>query len=58
MKITELEFDKKNFNKHTQKGTKLLEKSLRKFGGARSIVIDKNNKIIAGNGVVEMACVS
>lgn len=54
-KIDELKFDDKNFNKHTQQGMGLLEKSLREFGAGRSILIDKNNNIIGGNGVVEVA---
>lgn len=54
-KITDLVFDDKNFNKHTEFGMSLIEKSLRKHGAARSIVIDKNNRIIGGNGVVETA---
>lgn len=47
--------DNKNFNKHTEYGMRILEESLRKFGLGRSILIDKNNRIIAGNGVVETA---
>lgn len=54
-KISDLEFDDKNFNKHTQKGMGLLDKSLRNYGAGRSILIDKNNRIIAGNGIVEAA---
>lgn len=53
--IEELTFDDKNFNKHTQFGMTLLEKSLRQHGAGRSIVVDKNNRIIGGNGVVETA---
>lgn len=53
--ISELKFDNKNFNKHTAKGMGLLEKSLQQFGAGRSILIDKNNRIIGGNGVVEAA---
>lgn len=53
--ITELKFDDKNFNKHTQKGMGLLEKSLQQFGAGRSILLDKDNNIIAGNGIVEAA---
>jgi len=55
MKINELNFDNHNANKHTQKGLRLLEKSLSKLGAGRSILIDKDNNIIAGNGVVEVA---
>lgn len=53
--ISDLKFDDKNFNKHTQKGMGLLEKSLQQFGAGRSILIDKDNNIIAGNGIVEAA---
>ena len=53
--ISDLRFDDKNFNKHTAKGMSLLEKSLQQYGGGRSILIDKDNNIIAGNGIVEAA---
>lgn len=53
--IKELEFDNKNFNSHTSLGMSLLEKSLRENGAGRSILIDKDNRIIAGNGIVEAA---
>lgn len=53
--INELKFDDKNFNKHTEYGMGLLEKSLRQNGAGRSILLDKDNNIIAGNGVVEAA---
>jgi len=53
--ISELRFDDKNFNDHTEYGMSLLEKSLRDFGAGRSILIDKNNNIIAGNGIIEAA---
>lgn len=54
-KVSDLTFDDKNFNKHTEYGMALLEKSLRNNGAGRSILIDKNNRIIGGNGVVEVA---
>lgn len=47
--------DDKNMNKHNQYGMSLLEKSIGSLGLGRSILIDKNNKIIAGNGVTETA---
>ena len=47
--------DNKNFNKGTEYGDRLMDESLRKFGLARSIVIDKNNRIIAGNKTAEKA---
>lgn len=53
--IKDLKFDDKNFNKHTEYGMSLLEKSLQEFGAGRSVLIDKNNRIIAGNGIIEAA---
>lgn len=53
--IKDLKFDDKNFNKHTEYGMSLLEKSLRENGAGRSILVDKDNNIIAGNGIVEAA---
>jgi hypothetical protein len=47
--------DNKNFNKGTQFGEHLMDESLRKFGLGRSILIDKNNRIIAGNKTTEKA---
>jgi len=54
-KLSDLVFDDKNFNKHTEYGMSLIEKSIRNNGAGRSILIDKNNRIIAGNGVTEIA---
>jgi len=45
--------DDKNFNKGTEFGGHLIEKSLREFGAGRSILLDKNNRIIAGNKTTE-----
>lgn len=47
--------DNLNANKGTEYGQRLIEESLRKFGAGRSILIDKNNRIIAGNKTVENA---
>lgn len=47
--------DDKNFNKGTEFGEHLMDESLRKFGLGRSILIDKNNRIIAGNKTAEKA---
>lgn len=54
-KIDQLIPDDKNMNKHNQYGMSLLEKSISELGLGRSIVVDKNNRIIGGNGVVETA---
>lgn len=55
MKIKDLKFDKRNANRGTERGRALLEKSLQSYGAGRSILIDKNNNIIAGNKTVEVA---
>jgi len=47
--------DNKNFNKGTEYGDHLIDESLRRFGLGRSILIDKNNRIIAGNKTAEKA---
>lgn len=47
--------DDLNFNKGTQYGDHLMDESLRQFGLGRSILIDKNNRIIAGNKTAEKA---
>ena len=54
-KIADLIQDDRNLNKGTEEGRKLIEKSLRKFGAGWSVLIDKNNRIIAGNKTHENA---
>ena len=51
--IADLVFDNKNFNKGSEIGTALMDKSLSKFGAGRSVLIDKNNRLIAGNKTTE-----
>ncbi|TWW09538.1 hypothetical protein E3A20_13350 [Planctomyces bekefii] len=51
--IKDLIPDDKNFNKGSEFGNALIEKSFRKFGAGRSILIDKNNRVIAGNKSLE-----
>ena len=51
--IEQLVPDDKNFNEGTEYGQHLIEESWRKFGAARSILLDKNNRIIAGNKTTE-----
>ncbi len=53
--IDALHYDAHNFNDHTEEGMELLRKSVRENGFGRSIVVDKDNNIIAGNGIVEAA---
>ena len=58
IKISEVDIsylipDDKNFNKGNEFGESLIEKSFNKFGAGRSVLIDKNNRIIAGNKSTE-----
>lgn len=54
-KIADLIPDDRNFNRGKEFGQHLIEKSLRELGAGRSILIDKNNRIIAGNKTTENA---
>lgn len=49
IKLSDLSQDKRNANKGTTEGHAIIEKSLSKLGTGRSIVVDKNGVIIAGN---------
>lgn len=53
--IGQLTPDPANANKGTQRGLSLLDDSLRKHGAGRSILIDRNGRIIAGNKTAERA---
>jgi len=53
--IDELVPDNLNANRGTEYGTHLLEKSFRELGAGRSLLLDKNNRIIAGNKSTETA---
>ena len=53
--MMEIKFDKRNYRKHNDKNKRLIKKSLKELGAGRSILIDKDNEIIGGNGVYEQA---
>ena len=55
MNISELKHDRRNARKRTQRSNALIEQSLQEVGAARSIVVDEDNNILAGNGTVEAA---
>lgn len=52
MKVTDLKFDRRNYRTHGEKNRSLIRKSIQEAGLGRSIVIDADNEIIAGNGLV------
>lgn len=53
--INDLKQDHKNARKRTDRSAKLIAESLQRYGAARSIVIDEDNRILAGNGTIEGA---
>src|ERR1035437_7766038 len=53
--IGDLTPDHRNARKHTERNIGMIEKSLEKFGAARSIVVDETGRILAGNGLIEAA---
>ena len=55
MNINELKPDGRNYNKGTDKGRKLVKRSLKELGAGRSVLVDKDGNIIAGNKTVEAA---
>lgn len=54
-KLSDLTPDDANANKGTERGGYMIAKSVEKYGLARSIVLDKNLRIIAGNKTTEAA---
>lgn len=48
----ELIYTKDNVRKHTNKQIKALMESVQQFGQYRPIVIDENNNVLAGNGLL------
>lgn len=60
MKITKVNVDtlkspEKNVRKHNEKQIRELSRSIEKFGQIRPVVIDENNVVYCGNGLVEAA---
>lgn len=53
--IADLTPDDRNLNAHTERGMGLLAKSLERFGAGRSISVDRNGKVIAGNATLDVA---
>jgi predicted nicotinamide N-methyase len=53
--ISQLILDEKNANKGTKRGHALLGASLEKYGAGRSVVVDRHNRVIAGNKTIEAA---
>jgi hypothetical protein len=53
--LADLCHDPNNARKHTPRNIGVIADSLQELGAARSIVVDEENVVLAGNGVVEAA---
>ena len=53
--MAEIKFDSRNYRIHNERNKSLIRKSLEECGAGRSIVIDSDDEIIAGNGIYEEA---
>ena len=53
--LASLKPDSRNARRRTDRSASLIAESLQRFGAARSIVIDEDGRILAGNGTVEGA---
>jgi hypothetical protein len=54
-KLSDYTPDDRNANKGSPRGYGALEHSLRQYGAGRSLLVDKNGKLIAGNKTAEKA---
>lgn len=55
MSNEKIKFDALNYRTHDEKNLKLIKKSLKELGAGRSIVIDSEGEIIAGNATYKQA---
>ena len=53
--IGDLKPDPKNARKHNPRNIGMIERALGEVGAARSIVVDEDGNVLAGNGVIEAA---
>lgn len=50
-----IKYDHRNFRKHSDENKAMIRKSLEELGAGRSVVVDADDELIAGNGVYEQA---
>lgn len=50
-----IKYDRRNYRKHDERNRNLIKKSLEECGAGRSILLDKDGVIVAGNGVYSQA---
>lgn len=53
--MSEIKLDPRNYRVHGDKNKELIKNSLKDLGAGRSIVLDNDNVVVAGNGVYEQA---
>jgi hypothetical protein len=53
LKLADVKLDEKNANRGTKRGREFIENSLKKYGLGRSILLDKDGNVIAGNKTLE-----
>lgn len=53
--LSSLSLDEQNANRGSARGRKMLEDSLRKLGAGRSVLVDREGRVIAGNKTIETA---
>lgn len=52
MELKDIKQDKRNYRVHNEKNLSLIKKSIDEVGFGRSIVVDSQNEVIAGNGLI------
>ena len=53
--INDFKTDSRNARKRTNQSATLIQESLKRYGAARSIVVDEDGTVLAGNGTFESA---
>ena len=52
IRVKDLKFDHRNYRKHGKRNKQLIKKSVAECGLGRSVVVDAENCLVAGNGLV------
>lgn len=53
--LADLQPDPRNARRHTPRNVGMIERALNEVGAARSIVVDENGRVLAGNATIEAA---
>jgi hypothetical protein len=55
IQLQDLSLDGQNARRHTKRNLDQIERSLANYGAGRSILVDEQGRVLAGNGVVQAA---